>query len=111
MDRRIGREGTGEYAKRRRKTPLPEEAERVRRWIRRTMKDQEITQGELAERIGMTQGQMCRIMTGCSEARTSTLVRMVQALGYRMVFVPEEQARKAEALRKRRETMAGRMEK
>ena len=108
MDRRIGREGSGQYARSRRKTPLPEGAERVRRWLKKLMRDGQVTQMELAEAAGVTQAQICRVLTGASEMKVGTLVRMVEGLGYRLVFVPAEQfeqakARKAEALREQRD--------
>jgi len=88
-------EWPGEWAKHRRKTPIPKEAEKVRKWLRKTMKERKVTHAALAERIGVAPSHITRIATGCSELRVSTLVRIVEALGYRMVFIPEDKIREA----------------
>lgn len=97
-----GRKCQGLYAKKRRRSPLPDESERVRRRLRKIVEDLGITQTELAERAGLTQVQVCRILTGCSEMKVSTLVKLVEALELRMMFVPEAQLRAAREKQRQR---------
>ena len=87
-------EWPGKWAEHRRKSPLPPEAERIRKWLRKVVKEKKITQAELSERADIGLGQVNRIMNGCSEMRISTLMKVVEAVGYRVVFVPEEKMQK-----------------
>ena len=95
MDKRIGRDGDGRWARSVRHTPLPAEAEKVRRWIKRTIQKKQITHDDLSQAAGISLTQLSRITAGCSETKISTLVRIVEALGYRMVFIPEDKIREA----------------
>lgn len=89
------REWPGRWAQHKRKSPLPPEAERVRRWLRKIMKEKKITQAELSERADVGLGQVNRIVNGCSEMRITTLMKLAGAMGYRVVFVAEEKVQQA----------------
>ena len=73
---------------------MPPEAEKIRKWLRKTMKEKKMTQEKLSVEADVSLGQISRILNGCSETRVVTLMKLAGAMGYRVVLVPEEKVQK-----------------
>lgn len=82
------------WARHHRQEPITIEADRARKWLIKTMKDQKLTQAELAERIGTDPSQISRIKNGIMEPRIGLMIRIAEAIGMKMVFIPKEQFEK-----------------
>lgn len=63
------REWPGKWAEHRRKSPIPPEAEKIRKWLKKTMKEKKMTQAKLSVEADVALGQISRILSGCSETR------------------------------------------
>jgi transcriptional regulator with XRE-family HTH domain len=49
-----------------------------------------LTRTEIAERMGTSQGNVSRLITGESNPTIATVERLLEALGYRLAFEPVE---------------------
>ena len=56
--------------------------------LRTARKKQDITQRQLAERVGMSQSHVWKIENGVVDARVSNVVEIARALGFEPVLLP-----------------------
>lgn len=64
----------------------PEEARRFGAWLRKALKARQITQNEFADMAGIGPACLSYIVQGHTDPRISTVIRILRALGLRMVF-------------------------
>jgi HTH-type transcriptional regulator / antitoxin HipB len=56
--------------------------------LRRARKKQNITQSELAAKVGLPQGHISTIERGSTDPRTSTLIQLARVLNHEIMLVP-----------------------
>ena len=61
--------------------------------MRDAMKRQKVTQQDLRERAGIARGTLTGVLSGESDYKVTTLMAVLDRLGYEMVIVPKAAAR------------------
>ena len=64
--------------------------ERIRQTIRERMSEQGLTQEELGERVGMSQPNVARALSGRSGSIPDTWRRILEELGLELIAVPKD---------------------
>ncbi|BDP44842.1 hypothetical protein DAETH_48110 (plasmid) [Deinococcus aetherius] len=61
----------------------------VRQAVREAMKDRELTQVELAQRLGMTQPALAKMLTGRTGQVPESWQKVLDELGLKLIAVPK----------------------
>lgn len=69
---------------------VPEETQRFARWCKRARRARGVTQEQLAEQAGLGMATVSYLESGRRDPCISTVIRIAEALHYRMVFVSQE---------------------
>ena len=75
-----------------RKTGISPEARRYARWLKKKLKELGITQTELTEKAGISEAAVSYIVCESREPKISTVMKIADGMGMRMVFLPKKGA-------------------
>lgn len=90
----------------RRRTSVPEETMRFARWVKRARTARGLSQVDLAAEAGMVGSEICSLERGQRNPTIATAMKLVEALGFRMVFVTKSEFDRIAGARDRRRKFA-----